>query len=88
MIMAWTRLLHAFFNSTIGDRYYYKEKRQIRTCRRRTEILGHGHFFADALKADRNHRITFARLVLNEIVRAISFYAGQISVNAGTHKGG
>lgn len=26
MIMAWTRLLHAFFNSTIGDRYYYKKK--------------------------------------------------------------
>ena len=26
MIMAWTRLFHAFFNSTIGDRYYYKKK--------------------------------------------------------------
>jgi hypothetical protein len=26
MIMAWTRLLHAFFNTTIGDRYYYKKK--------------------------------------------------------------
>ncbi len=26
MIMAWTRLFHAFFNSTIGDRYYYKRK--------------------------------------------------------------
>jgi hypothetical protein len=26
MIMAWTRLFHAHFNSTIGDRYYYKGK--------------------------------------------------------------
>ena len=26
MIMAWTRLFHAHFNSTIGDRYYYKKK--------------------------------------------------------------
>jgi len=26
MIMSWTRLLQAFFNSTIGDRYYYKKK--------------------------------------------------------------
>lgn len=26
MIMAWTRLFHAYFNSTIGDRYYYKKK--------------------------------------------------------------
>lgn len=25
MIMAWTRLLHAQLNSTIGDRYYYKK---------------------------------------------------------------
>lgn len=24
MIMAWTRLFHAHFNNTIGDRYYYK----------------------------------------------------------------
>lgn len=24
MIMAWTRLFHAHFNSTIGDKYYYK----------------------------------------------------------------
>ncbi|MGV8878502.1 MAG: DUF3644 domain-containing protein [Sphingobacteriaceae bacterium] len=23
MIMAWTRLLHAYFNHTIGDKYYY-----------------------------------------------------------------
>lgn len=26
MIMAWTRLFHAYFNATIGDRYYYKKK--------------------------------------------------------------
>lgn len=25
MIIAWTRLLHAHFNNTIGDRYYYKK---------------------------------------------------------------
>lgn len=26
MIMAWTRLFHAHFNSTIGEKYYYKKK--------------------------------------------------------------
>ena len=26
MIIAWTRLFHAHFNSTIGDKYYYKNK--------------------------------------------------------------
>jgi hypothetical protein len=26
MIIAWTRLFHAYFNITIGDRYYYKKK--------------------------------------------------------------
>lgn len=26
MIMAWTRLFHAHFNATIGDKYYYKGK--------------------------------------------------------------
>lgn len=26
MIIAWTRLFHAYFRQTIGDRYYYKEK--------------------------------------------------------------
>lgn len=26
MIIAWTRLLHAHFNNTIGDKYYYKDK--------------------------------------------------------------
>ena len=25
MIIAWTRLFHAYFNKTIGDRYYYKK---------------------------------------------------------------
>lgn len=26
MVIAWTRLFHAYFNSSIGDRYYYKKK--------------------------------------------------------------
>jgi len=26
MVIAWTRLFHAYFNSTIGDRYYFKKK--------------------------------------------------------------
>lgn len=26
MIIAWTRLFHAHFNNTIGDKYYHKEK--------------------------------------------------------------
>jgi hypothetical protein len=26
MIMAWTKLLHAYFNHKIGDKYYYREK--------------------------------------------------------------
>lgn len=26
MVIAWTRLFHAHFNATIGDRYYYKKK--------------------------------------------------------------
>ena len=26
MVIAWTRLFHAHFNSTIGDKYYYKKK--------------------------------------------------------------
>ena len=26
MIIAWTRLFHAYFNKTIGDKYYYKSK--------------------------------------------------------------
>ncbi|MCB0044631.1 MAG: DUF3644 domain-containing protein [Caldilineaceae bacterium] len=26
MIIAWTRLFHAYFNATIGDRYYYRKK--------------------------------------------------------------
>lgn len=25
MVIAWTRLFHAYFNNTIGDRYYYKK---------------------------------------------------------------
>lgn len=29
MIMAWTRLLHAHFNNTIGDKYYYKKKNRF-----------------------------------------------------------
>jgi hypothetical protein len=41
--------------------------------------------FANALKAYRNHRITFSGHPF-EVIRAISLYAGQISFNAGTHK--
>src|SRR5665647_10205 len=26
MVIAWTRLFHAHFNNTIGDRYYYQKK--------------------------------------------------------------
>jgi hypothetical protein len=26
MVIAWTRLLHAYFNMTIGDKYYFKIK--------------------------------------------------------------
>ena len=25
MIIAWTRLFHAYFNNTIGDKFYYKK---------------------------------------------------------------
>ena len=25
MVIAWTRLFHAYFNKTIGNKYYYKE---------------------------------------------------------------
>ena len=27
MVMAWTRLFHAYFNNTIGDKYYYKKNK-------------------------------------------------------------
>jgi len=27
MIIAWTRLFHAYFNVTIGDKYFYKKKK-------------------------------------------------------------
>ncbi|MGM0601516.1 MAG: DUF3644 domain-containing protein [Candidatus Rifleibacteriota bacterium] len=30
MIIAWTRLFHAHFNATIGDKYYYKKKNSNR----------------------------------------------------------
>lgn len=30
MIIAWTRLFHAYFNNTIGDKYYYKKKNSNR----------------------------------------------------------
>jgi hypothetical protein len=30
MIIAWTRLFHAYFNSSIGDKYYYKKKNSNR----------------------------------------------------------
>lgn len=29
MVMAWTRLFHAYFNNTIGDKYYYKKKNRF-----------------------------------------------------------
>jgi hypothetical protein len=29
MVMAWTRLFHAHFNNTIGDKYYYKKKNRF-----------------------------------------------------------
>ncbi|MFN0278715.1 MAG: DUF3644 domain-containing protein [Pyrinomonadaceae bacterium] len=28
MVIAWTRLFQAYFNKTIGDRYYYKDKKE------------------------------------------------------------
>ncbi len=30
MIIAWTRLFHAYFNANIRDKYYYKEKKSNR----------------------------------------------------------
>lgn len=30
MIIAWTRLFHAYFNTTIGDKFYYKKKESNR----------------------------------------------------------
>jgi hypothetical protein len=30
MVIAWTRLFHAHFNVTIGDKYYYKKKKSTR----------------------------------------------------------
>jgi hypothetical protein len=29
MVMAWTRLFHAYFNNNIGDKYYYKKKNRF-----------------------------------------------------------
>lgn len=31
MVIAWTRLFHAYFYKTIGDKYYYKEKGRYKT---------------------------------------------------------
>jgi hypothetical protein len=42
-------------------------------------------FFANALKADRNHR--FIRSISFYDLQEFSFYAGQISFNAGSHTG-
>ena len=52
MIIAWTRLFHAYFNKTIGNRYYYKEENgryqlidgerkawELKTCINRYENL-------------------------------------------------
>lgn len=33
MIIAWTRLFHAYFNAAIGDKYYYREKGSTRYIR-------------------------------------------------------
>src|SRR3990167_702899 len=30
MILAWTRLFHAYFNNTIGDKYFYKKRKGYR----------------------------------------------------------
>ena len=30
MIIAWTRLFHAYFHATVGDRYFYREKGSTR----------------------------------------------------------
>jgi len=30
MVMAWTRLFHAHFNNTIGDKYYYKSGKKYK----------------------------------------------------------
>ena len=30
IIIAWTKLFHAYFHSTIGDKYYYKKKKSNR----------------------------------------------------------
>jgi hypothetical protein len=30
MVMSWTRLFHTYFHATIGDKYYYKDKRNNR----------------------------------------------------------
>ena len=51
MIIAWTRLFHAYFNKTIGNRYYYKKDRryqlineerkawELKTCIKKYESL-------------------------------------------------
>lgn len=33
MVMAWTRLFHAYFNANIGDKFYYKKKNSNRYAR-------------------------------------------------------
>src|SRR4030043_1389651 len=30
MVISWTRLFHAYFNHTMGDKYYYKDKKKPR----------------------------------------------------------
>lgn len=60
MIMAWTRLMHAYFNQSIGDKYYYKKKGSTRyeivdgerrTWELKTCIAKYGNF-TPAIKAN------------------------------------
>lgn len=50
MIIAWTKLFHAYFQSEIGERYFYKEK--MVAIRKSTESERHGNL----LSALRNTR--------------------------------
>ena len=41
MIIAWTKLFHAYFQSEIGERYFYKEKMDV--IKRSTAKRRHGN---------------------------------------------
>lgn len=61
MIMAWARLLHAYFNNTIGNKYYYKKKNgryeiidgERRTWELKTCIIKYGKL-SEPVKANLN----------------------------------